>query len=302
MTDTAPPINPPDWRQQGVGANWQHQFFHWLIRVGGRTRAYHIAYIVTFWYVVFYPGIRKRCRFYLDRRFPERCGFVQRFRDTFRLVRTYAVMLVDMAILRILGPAKLKAQSPNHQQLKQLAASDKGLILLHAHIGCWQAGMSNLDNFQKKVSVVMIPEPRTVAMFDPAHVSVIDPRAGLTGVMQMTQALLAGEIVAVMGDRTFGDEQNVVHVNFLGGRVTFPITPYRLASATGLPILVLAAPKTGWDTFALQLRTVIEVPPGLGRNAKEYEPYAQQYADALEAFVSEFPFQFYNFFDLWNAK
>ena len=80
MTDTAPSINPPDWRQQGVGANWQHQFFHWLIRIGGRTRAYHIAYIVTFWYVLFYPSIRKRCRFYLDRRFPERRGFFQHHR------------------------------------------------------------------------------------------------------------------------------------------------------------------------------------------------------------------------------
>ncbi len=42
----------------------------WIIRVGGKTRAYHIAYIVTFWYILFYPSIRRRCQFYLKRRFP----------------------------------------------------------------------------------------------------------------------------------------------------------------------------------------------------------------------------------------
>ena len=133
--------------------------------------------------------------------------------------------------------------------------------------------------------------------------AVIDPRTGLAGVMQMTEALLRGEIVAMMGDRTFGDEQNTVTAQFLGGPVAFPVTPYRLASATGCPVVVLTAPKVDSSSYQLRLTKVIEVPPGVGHCfAQAYARYAQQFADCLEEFVREFPWQFYNFYDLWSGQ
>jgi len=89
----------------------------------------------------------------------------------------------------------------------------------------------------------MIPEPGMKVFSGPNPPSVIDPRSGLEGVMLMTQSLLRGEIVAMMGDRIFGSDHNTVAVQFLGGTVQFPITAYRLASATGVPVLVMTAPK-----------------------------------------------------------
>jgi predicted LPLAT superfamily acyltransferase len=269
------------------------------------TRAYHIAYIGAFWYAAFYPSVRRRCRFYLDRRFPDRRGpglrsAARRFLDTFRLVRTYATTLVDMMALGVLGKKALTADSPNHERLLEICKSDRGFILLHAHAGCWQVGMSTLGEMPKRVSIVMIPEPRTVALFDPRVASVIDPRTGMQSVMQMTDALLRGEIVTLMGDRTFGDETNVVRAKFLGGEISLPMTPYRLASATGAPVLVMLAPKTGWRKYEMRLATVIDVPPGK-RKPEEFAPYAQQYADTLEGFVRDFPWQFYNFYDLWKG-
>src|SRR5580698_9254907 len=83
------------WAAQGIGKNWQQQFFYWLIRFLGKRPAYHISYIVTFWYVLFYPSIRLRCSFYLRRRFPEHRAHLRRFLDTYRLVRTFGVTLVD---------------------------------------------------------------------------------------------------------------------------------------------------------------------------------------------------------------
>lgn len=293
---------PRVWAEQGIGPTWRDRFFRWLLRIGGMTRAYHIACIASFWYVLFYPSIRRRCRFYLDHRFPERRGSLRRFLDTFRLVRTYAITLVDMMAMGVLGPTALKAISPDHERLLVLASSDRGFVLLHAHAGCWQVGMSTLGEFPKPVSIVMIPEARTVALFDSRVAGVIDPRTGLQGVMQMTQSLLRGEIVAMMGDRTFGDEQNRVRARFLGGDIWLPITPYRLASATGMPVVVMMAPKTGYRAYELRLIRTIEVPPGLGRNAAAYVPFAQQYADCLEQFVRDYPWQFYNFYDLWSEQ
>jgi predicted LPLAT superfamily acyltransferase len=290
------------WAEPDVGPSWRFRFFGWLLRWGGLTRAYHISYFATLWYVLFYPSIRARCRFYLDRRFPERRGPLRRFLDSYRLVRTFGKTLVDMAAIGVTGNDALSALSPDRERLGGLATGNKGFIMLHAHVGCWQVGMSTTGNFAKPVWIVMIPEPRTLAMFESGNADVIDPRTGLDAVMRMTEALLRGEIVAMMGDRTFGDDRNRVDAHFLGGTIKLPITPYRLASASGMPVVVMLTPKVAERAYEMRVARVIDVPPGLGRVPEHYAPYAEQFADCLERFVAEYPWQFFNFFDLWKRS
>jgi predicted LPLAT superfamily acyltransferase len=283
------------WAEPGIGPAWRYKAMAWIIRVGGRTRAYHIAYIVTFWYVLFYPSVRRRCGHYLKRRFPTHAYWHQRLWDTYRLVSAYAITLVDVRILDVLGPKAISAKCPQHDELIERCKREQGFVLIHAHVGCFQIGASTLTQFPKRVSVMMIPEPGSKPPAD-----LIDPRSGLEGVVLITNALLRGEIVALMGDRIFGSDQNVVPVKFLGDTALFPITPYRLASATGVPVLVMTAPRTGKTSYELRVSRVIDVPPNLGRNARDYAPYAQQFADCIEEFTREFPWQVYNFFDLWE--
>jgi predicted LPLAT superfamily acyltransferase len=216
--------------------------------------------------------------------------------DAYRLVCTYAITLVDVMIIDTLGPGVITATCPDHDQLIERCARPQGFILVHAHVGCFQIGASTLTQFPKPVSIAMIPEPGARA---PA--SIIDPRSGLDGVMLMTDALLRGEIVTMMGDRIFGSDHNVVPVQFLGSTALFPITPYRLASATGVPVLVMTAPRTSKTSYELRVARIIDVPPDLGRNAADYAPYAQQFADCIEEFAREFPWQVYNFYDLWEG-
>ena len=260
-----------------------------------------MAYVVTFWYVLFYPSIRRRCRYYLDRRFPDRRAPLQRFLDTYRLVRTYGCTLVDGLILDVLGPGAFSVSCPDRQRLLQLSTGDPGLVLLLAHVGCWRVGMSTLGHFPKPVSVVRSPEPPATSADDPRNAGVIDPRFGLQSVLRMTDALLGGEIVVISADRTLGSDQSVVPAQFLGSQVFLPIAPYRLASATGVPALVMMAPRISDGSYELRLAKVLEIPPGLGRLPQNYAPYAQAVADCLEQFVREYPFQFYNFYDFWQT-
>ena len=213
----------------------------------------------------------------------------------------YATTLVDMQVMSMFGPGSLTAISPDHARLVELAAQERGFVLIQAHVGCWQVAMAALRQFRKKVSVVMVPETRTDSVVDPDSVSPIDPRTGLQSAIEMTEVLLRGDIVAMTGDRTFGNDQNLVLAQFLGGTVLLPITPYRLASATGVPVVVMYAPRTGKRSYELRLAKVIEIPPGLGRNAESDAPYAQQFADCIEQFVQEHPWQFFNFFDVWQT-
>jgi predicted LPLAT superfamily acyltransferase len=117
----------------------------------------------------------------------------------------------------------------------------------------------------------------------------------------MLQVLKKGEVLCIMGDRVMGGPGSSVLVDFLGSPVSFPFSPYKLASATAAPIAVIFPHKSGHDSYVLHVARVIRVPGHLGRSPAAYRPYALEYARALEGFVQDHPFQFFNFFDMWTA-
>ena len=49
-----------------------------------------------------------------------------------------------------------------------------------------------------------------------------------------------------------------------------------------------------------QLARVIRVPAHLGRKPAAYLPYAREFSQALESFVADHPYQFFNFYDMWD--
>ncbi len=83
----------------------------------------------------------------------------------------------------------------------------------------------------------------------------------------MLQVLKDGEVLCIMGDRAMGGDRSTVAVDFLGGAVQFPFTPYMLSSATGAPVA--------------------------------YRPHAEEFVRALE-YSWKRPYQYFNFFDMWR--
>ena len=71
---------------------------------------------------------------------------------------------------------------------------------------------------------------------------------------------------------------------------------------TGAPVVVMFTCKSGPGSYALELSRVIRVPRDLGRSGVAAAPYVAEFAEALEGFVEKYPYQFFNFFDLWNQS
>jgi len=120
------------------------------------------------------------------------------------------------------------------------------------------------------------------------------------GIVDMTTALKNGEIVGVMGDRMFGSDSNAVSAPFLGGTIDIPVSPYRLASAARAPIIIVFSHRVGRAAYDIRLANTIHVPPGLGRDPAAYEPYAAEFTRTLEQYVEAHPWEFFNFFDMWE--
>ncbi len=303
----APGVTPEqqEWAQRDAGTTWQLNFFRILIQLGGRQAAYHIMYLVVLWYILFNSEIRRRTRYYLDRRFPERKSHgLPAIWDSYRLVCSFGQVLIDQAALIIKKTDIPLAVCLDENELREAAAAQKGAILLVSHVGCWQIAMTAMGFLQKTVCAVMMPQgedsplARTIGKRLP--VSIIDPRNGMESVVEMLQALRRGEILTIMGDRVFGGEHNRVSAGFLGDDITLPALPYSLAAASGAPILVLHAARIDSRRYEITLARVIETAGKRRRGNKDYSTPARIFTEAMEEFVGKHPWQFFNFFNMWG--
>ncbi len=300
-SDAAPQAG---WSSRSIGRNWQHQFFYRLIRLGGRPTAYAALRAVALVYVL-RRKYRERCTPYLERRFPG-TGPRARFVHSYRMVVALGEALIDRAATGILGPSEFQVRFDESDELLDLLGQGRGLILMIAHVDCWQAAMSALENLPAQVSMLMRREDGDLDRHYFEHKGqtcpyrVIDPEGFLGGTLEMLGVLKAGQIVSVMGDRLLGSASQAVSVPFLGGAIRVPFSAYLLASATGAPVVILLSAKTGRSSYRLRLYRAISVPPGLPKKPQAYADYAGEFATCLEHYVGEYPYQFFNFYDLWS--
>ncbi len=293
------------WNSRSIGSAWQHQFFYLLLRLGGRRIAYLFLYLVVGYYMLFRPDQRRKTEPYLRRRFPG-TSRIRLWGHSYRMSLGLGQALVDRAVVGILGPEHLQIEVGNRHELLDLVGENRGLILMTAHIGSWQAAMARIDFLERPVNMLMHREAGDIDLHyfehqgskKPFHT--IDPMGFLGGTVEMLAALKRGEIVSVMGDRMLGADRNSIMVHFLGGEVPFPYSAYKLASASGAPVAVLFNHKTGPNSYRIELVRVFRIPREKGRHGEEFRPYVEEFAQALEAYVQEHPYQFFNFFDLWR--
>ncbi len=229
------PAPPRQWTSRSIGSSWQHGIFYALIRIGGRKAAYTLLLFVVLYYTLFRPSVRARSSHYLKRRFPGRNPLAGLW-DSYRLNLGIGRILVDRAILGILGSEHLKVSLTGLEELEALLAEGHGLVFVTAHVGCWQLAMSSLSALKTQVSLLIHREEGDLDRHffehggDGAPYRIVDPAGYLGGTLEMLQVLKHGEILCIMGDRVMGGESGTVSVDFLGNRSICP------SARTSLPL------------------------------------------------------------------
>jgi lauroyl/myristoyl acyltransferase len=228
--------------------------------------------------------------------------------DSYLLSLGIGRTLVDRAILGILGPGSLKLSLEGKSELADLLNEGRGLVMVTAHVGCWQLAMSSLSALDTQVNLLVHRDEGDLDRHffehsgDKPPYRIVDPAGYLGGTLEMLQVLKNGEIICIMGDRNMGSDSGTVSVDFLGGPVTLPFSPYKLASATGAPVAVIFPFRDKSGDYALHVAKIIRVPENLGRSAHAYIRFAREFIVVLEQFVSENPYQFFNFYDMWTNE
>jgi predicted LPLAT superfamily acyltransferase len=297
-----------NWSSKSIGTKFQHNFFYIMIKMGGRRLAYLILYFVVFFYATFVSSVKAKTDPYLSRRFPE-ASDIKHFFHRYMLILQFGKTLIDRAIVGILGPESIKASFQSEEDVTRLKQLPGGFVLMLSHVGSWQVAMSALALFEKPINLLMQFNTEDVDKHYYEHrdgekkpFNTINPEGFLGGVIEMVNVLKNDEVLGIMGDRVFADAPSSLDVNFLNEKTAFPYSAYKIASLSKKPIVVLYSFKTGSSSYQLKIAEIIEIPGKLGRTKENFKPYLEIFVKSLESFTEEYPYQFFNFYDMWNTS
>jgi len=289
--------------QKKRGGAFGFWFFVTAVRLTGLRGAYGLLFIVCSWYALFDSSIVRTALTYLERRFPTHGPLRQRW-NVYQLFIAQGRCLIDRYYL-IHGGRRLRFHACDFEKAGPLLQSKRGFVLLTAHVGNWQSVIIPLQGFRKTVHLLMRPDEHDLRSqklglyHQPDSIRIINPAGYLGGAIDVMNALDAGDIVSVMGDRDY-DSSRKVAVRFLGGLARFPVGGFVFAHAARRPLAVLFSAKTGPYDYDVSIAGVIEARPGESKSAFAQRG-AQEYALFLEEYLQRHPLQCFLFQDIWSG-
>lgn len=235
------------------------------------------------------------------------CGWWERQRRIFRTLWTFAWCLSER-YERLSTDRRFDVAADGLDHWDALTASGKGFILVTAHIGAWEVGsMRPSSQEARKVHVVREAEtdPRAQRFISDLirHAAgdlyvthfAEDPQLG----MELLDALRAGEIVALQGDRPRSGGRKA-EATLFGRPFPLPIGPAVLARTAEVPVLPVFVFREGRLRYRCSIREPLRVAQTADRNA-DLEAAAQRFAVELEAAIAHRPHQWFCFRRVWRA-
>jgi lauroyl/myristoyl acyltransferase len=244
------------------------------------------------------PRVRAQVRRNLRRVRGER-GLLLDQLDVMKTFADYARCLAESLAMERPEAVLARRRIRGEQHLERAAASGRGIMLVTAHAGPWDAAAWLLAGDQRAdVMVVMLPEhdERARQLHDRvrersglrvAHVGVHPLDA-----LPLLRHLKNGGIAAAQLDRVPGTTR-AIEVSLFGAPFRVPEGPFRLAAMAGAPVLPLFVRRVGHFDYDFWVAPPIEL--GRRPSALELRTAAQSAATEMERFIRAHPTQWFHF-------
>lgn len=286
------------------GNSFGFWFFKMLLHTTGLNGAYGFLYLVCLHYLIFDREAVKAAHAYIEKRF-NTDKEIKKYFHIYRLFINQGRQLIDR-YAAISGLKKFEMQLKGYNQLVNLTKNDdKGFILLTSHLGNWQIAIESLKKLNKKVYLLMRPEDNPAVSrslrlnLEKANIQIISVQESIDGVLKIINILKKGGVVCIMGDRHYDFKS--IDVSFLGKKAHFPYGAFTIAASLNCPVVPLLSAKLSKYHYKIDTTNIL-YPQYLGLNKKneQIRQWVQDYANLLNRYVDEYPYQCFLFHDVWS--
>lgn len=295
------------WKQRREGGGW---FAIWLFRAigrhGGRALTRLLLYPVSAYFLLRRGDERRDSRAYLTRVLgrPAKLGEVARHMHTFAACTLDRLFLLSEDMRRF--EVDVRGLDGLHAQLDQ----GRGVLLFGSHLGSFEV-LRVLARQRPEYTIRVVLDkahsPAMTQLLDALNPEiargVIDAsQPGPSLMLAIKQAADEGALLALLVDRTQPGAPTQT-ATFFGAPAQFPIAPWLIASVLKLPVTLGFGLYRGGNRYTLVFESFSDEGIAIPRSqrASRLAALIQRYATRLEHHVRSAPYNWFNFYDFWNA-
>jgi predicted LPLAT superfamily acyltransferase len=274
----------------------------WVSLHLGRRAGRVVLHLIAGYFLLFAPASRRASRNYLRRAL----GRPPHWRDLYQHFFTFAATIHDRVYLVNRRFDLFDFEVHGEDTLRRLLAGGKGLFLMGAHLGSFEAiraiGRKDTD---LRVAMVMHQDNAQkinamLAAINPEAVQDIIGLGQIDSMLKVRERLDEGGAVGMLADRTLGND-TLYPVQILGTNANLPSGPFRIAALLRRPVVFMTGLYLGGNRYAIHFDPLADfstVAPG--QRDVALEAAITRYAALLDQYCRKAPYNWFNFFDFWQ--
>lgn len=293
-----------DWtRQAERGSPVMLHLIRWIAMHLGRMPARLLLYPITLYFLIFAPVARRASYGYLERV----TGSPVRWWHVAKHIHHFAATILDRVFL-LSGRLEVLDIRLHHIELvMDTLASGSGCLLLGSHLGSFEvlrALALTRHDFPLKV-LMHESHNRTITdilhTINPGIAETVIPLGNTESLLTAYEYVQQGYFLGILGDRVF-DREKSTHCEFLGDSAAFPTGPMLVASLLETPVILFFGLYEGGRCYNIYFEKLTDrvVVDRASRNG-DLGMWTQKYADRLAFHARRSPYNWFNFYDFWNA-
>ncbi len=279
----------------------------WIALYLGRPIARSLLYPITVYYFIFAHSQRKASHDYLTRVFKRPATPL----ETAKHIHTFASTILDRVYLLTGQFNQLDITFPKVNIPREYSTEGRGCLLLGSHIGSFEVLRSYaVSHYPLPIKILMNEQqaPMMVQILNALNAKVADTLISLdgspSGLLKVKEAIDNGITVGLLGDRLLGkNTDKTVTGRLLGQPVTLPTAPLLMAATLKVPVIVFFGLYLGGNRYKIQFQLLSEeIILNRKTRQQDIQTYVQQYLDLLEQQILAHPYNWFNFYDYWQAN
>lgn len=276
----------------------------WIALRLGRPIARALLYPITAYFLIFADRSRQASAAYLTRIF-DRTPWGK---EIFRHYHTFAETLLDRVFVFADRDEFFQIRIHGFDLLERLITDKQGFLLVGAHVGSFEI-LRGLGLRHKGLSVKALVygenSPKINAIFrtlNPDLFKDIVYVGSASALLGLDEHVARGGVVALLGDRSVHGEKRVL-CRFLGEEAWFPAAPVLLANLFKVPVILFVCLHKGDARYDVHFELLADrVAFSRDERDEKIRECMQHYADRLEHYCREAPYNWFNFYDFWDRS
>ena len=287
--------------QQERSSEFWLRLIRWIALNLGRPVARLLLYPIVFYFLIFSIKTRRASKDYLQRVLGRSPGFI----DQFHHFHYFASTILDRVYLLTGQEGLLDIRIHNAEVLFEKVNSKNGAILLGAHLGSFEvlrALAVHQQHFPLKVLMYADHNEmvtRMLSVLSPEVAETVIPLGQPDTLLKVKESLDQGDLIGMLGDRIAESDKHV-ECDILGGKAILPAGPMLLAVTLKVPVVLFYGLYKGGRRYDIHFEILTEaVEVSRAERESTINDLTRRYAERLEFYAKQAPYNWFNFYDYW---